>query len=575
MFSFKSKLLSSFAALNITQFTTALNDNFFKLLLIFFLISVLGHESSNTILSIAGAVFVIPFLLLASFAGSLADRYSKRSIIYFTRLIELFTTSMGVLAFYFQSIVGGYAVLFGMAVLSAIFSPCKYGIIPEIVQKNRISSCNGIMGATTYLAIILGTFLASFLSQLTHKNFVLSSLLCLFIAVIGALFSLGIEKTAPQSQQTKISTRFITDIYLTLKKAHAIRYLLITLVFGSYFLFMGAYTQLNIIPFTLQALGLSEIQGGYLFLMTALGIGIGSFLAGKLSGQEVELGFIPLAILGITCCFMGLYMFSSHFYIVIILLILLGVCGGFYILPVEAYIQLASPDGDRGKNVAANNFLGFLGVIVASGLIALLGNGFHLSAAEGFLVVGIVSGIMGLFLSLIYADQLLRLFVATTGKLFFRIRVVGKQRLYLKEPVLLVAPRLSWLDTLIVMATLPRMIRYIVPTIGTFKRRSLFYKLLCLIPIDIQHFSPIGPPALASIKKELGAGQSVCLMHPVNVSEKTLKEWEHKLSELLKDIHVPIMPVHILRGSSEISSYWGQLKEARHRIIKVSYGPVR
>ena len=211
-----------------------------------------------------------------------------------------------------------------MAVQSALFSPCKYGIIPEIVPKSKISHCNGIITATTYLAIILGTFLASFLTEITYKNFVLAGSICVGVAFLGLFACLGIEKTKPQAEKKKVSTRFISDIIQTLKRARKRRYLLTTLIFGAYFLFMGSYTQLNIIPFTLQSLHLSEVQGGYLFLMTAIGIGIGSYLAGRLSRNEVELGFVPLAALGMMIAFFGLHLFAAHFFVVVLLLVLLG-----------------------------------------------------------------------------------------------------------------------------------------------------------------------------------------------------------------------------------------------------------
>jgi acyl-[acyl-carrier-protein]-phospholipid O-acyltransferase / long-chain-fatty-acid--[acyl-carrier-protein] ligase len=353
---FMSKMISSYASLNITQFLAALNDNLYKLLLIFFLISLKGEEYSNTILSLAGAIFVIPFLLFASLSGTLADRYSKRKIIYFTRITEILTMSLGVLSFIFHSAVAGYAVLFLTATQSAVFSPCKYGIIPEIVPKIKISHCNGIITATTYLAIILGTFLASFLTEITEKNFFVSGLFCLIVAFLGFFFCFGIEKTKPQAAKKKVSARFISDIVKTLYAANKRRYLLAALIFGAYFLFIGSYVQLNIIPFTLQSLNLTEVHGGYLFLMTAIGIGIGSYIAGKLSGREVELGFVPLATLGVTVCFLGLFLFATHFYVVVPLLILLGLFGGFFIVPIDAFIQIASPDKDRGQNVATGNF---------------------------------------------------------------------------------------------------------------------------------------------------------------------------------------------------------------------------
>ncbi len=121
-----SQLFSSFAALNVTQFFSALNDNIFKLLLVFLLITVWGPEHSNTILSLAGAIFVIPFLLFANVAGTLADRFSKRSIICFTRLIEIGIVSCGVIAVAFHVAIAGYAVLFLMATQSALFSPAKF-----------------------------------------------------------------------------------------------------------------------------------------------------------------------------------------------------------------------------------------------------------------------------------------------------------------------------------------------------------------------------------------------------------------------------------------------------------------
>jgi len=542
-------------------------------MLIFSLINLRGKEHSNEILSLAGAIFVIPFLLFASTAGTLADRYSKRSIIYFTRFMEIFSMSLGVVAFAFHSVIGGYAVLFLMATQSALFSPCKYGIIPEIVKKQQISHYNGVITATTYIAIITGTFLASFFTDITHKNFILGGFVCVLVAVTGMFASLGIEKTAPQAKKKKISPRFIVEIYRILKRTRARRYLLTTVIFGSYFLFVGAYTQLNIIPFALQSLNLTDVDGGYLFLMCAIGIGLGSFLAGRLSSKDIELGFVPLSTLGIAFCFLGLYFFESHLVAVIIFLVMLGLFGGFFIVPIDAFIQVASPDADRGQNVAASNFLSFLGVVFASLLLALLGIVFKLKAYEGFLVIGLLSFVVSFLLMLMYADQALRLFVATLGKLFCRIRVIGRQRIYSTTPTLLVAPRTSWLDTVIVMATLPRLIRYIVPIIDGKRKHSFLYRLVCLIAIDAEHFSPIGPLTLEAIRDELKRGHSVCLMHPVDFPSKTLKAWEAKLDRLLIDIKVPIMPIHISRpippkGATRLV----QLRTLTKRIIRVSYG---
>lgn len=537
---------NSFTFLNLAQFFTALNDNIYKLLLIFQLIAIQGVEKSNTILSLAGAIFVLPFIFFASTAGSLSDRFSKRNLIVTIRIIELPVILLGVLAFALKSAFLGYFVLFLMATLSALFSPSKYGIIPEIVKKEDISHYNGILTATTYLAIILGTFFASFLTDITKRNFVLASFFCVLIALLGAISSFGIKKTLPQAKDKKISSRFLTDIFRTLKKAKKVRYLLPTIIFGAFFLFLGAYTQLNIITFGIQSLKLDEIHGGYLFLMTAIGIGIGSYTAGRLSGKEIEIGIVPIATLGIALILFGLYFFQSQFYTVSSLLVLLGVLGGFYIIPIDAFIQFASPNEDRGVNVAASNFLNFIGVITASGFIYLFGNVFSFSAAFGFFLIGILAFLLFFTLLFLMLDQVVRFILAKIFVPHWGLKTVGRDKVSFTPPVLLVAERVTWKDTLIVMATLPRLIRYVVPLNGKFKRsRKILYKALRLTPIEKTLFLK---PALEEVKKELALGHSVCIMYPTILASKSIADWEGKLKDLIAEEKIPIVPIHIERN---------------------------
>ncbi|MCB1180481.1 MAG: MFS transporter [Chlamydiia bacterium] len=538
------------------------------------LIHVKGSEHSNTILALAGAIFVIPFLLFASTAGSLADRYSKKTLVFVTRIAELCIVFIGVIAFALKSAFLGYSVLFLMATQSSIFSPAKYGIIPEIVKKQKISHYNGVITATTYLAIIIGTFLGSFLTDITAKNFILASFSTVIIAICGFLFSFGIPKTKPQAREKKVSTKFLSDIYRSLRKSLETRYLFFVLIFGAYFLFLGSYTQLNIIPYAMQSLGLSEIEGGYLFLMTAIGIGIGSFLAGRLSGRDAELGFIPLSALGITFLTLFLFIFSFSLPFVVLLLVLMGFLGGFYIVPVDAFIQTASPDEDRGANVATSNFLSFTGVVLSSGLLALLGNGFGLTAAQGFLVIGMITFLLTIILCLAMADQVLRLIVSSGAHFFWKLTIKGRKNLRLLPPALLIGERTSWLDTIIVMATLPRMIRYIVPIYGRFvKGRSFIYRLLRLIPIDIKHFSLLGDETLEEVKKELKKGHSVCLMLPVELATEELNEWEAKIESLLERADFSIIPIHIIRTPpKENATLYQQLKTLFDFPITVAYG---
>lgn len=459
-----------------------------------------------------------------------------------------------------------------MAIQSTLFSPCKYGILPEIVPKERLSRCNGMITGTTYLAIILGTFFAAFLTQASQDRFVFAALVTVAVAVLGAIASLWLPKTQPRDHKKKISVSFFMEIMRALKKARETRYLFEVILVGSYFLFMGAYLQLNMIPFTIQSLHLPEVQGGYLFLMVAIGIGIGSFLSGQLSGKETQIGYLPVAAVITFVCFLGLFVFQSHFFTVILFLVGIGVAGGFFIVPVDIFIQVASPDNNRGENVAAGNFLSFFGVIIASALLALFGNLFQMSAAQGFLALSIFTFLFAVLLFIIFADQFLRLFASYVCYTFWDMKVIGKRRLLRAPPTLLICQRRSWLDVFAIMATLPRLIRYIVPIDPSDQCHPLFYRILRMIPIDIEHFSPIGEPALNQIKKELESGHSVCLMYP-DESFKNVKEWREKVEKLVEDIHVPVAPIYVAHeGNPTLEGKIKQFLTLFRKPVKVGYG---
>lgn len=456
---FKNSDFRSFYFLNATQFLGALNDNIFKLLVIYLLIHVKGPADANSILSLAGAVFVIPFLLFSSAAGVLADKISKRSIVVFTKILELAIMIFGVVAVALKWEFGSYAALFLMATQSAIFGPSKYGIIPELVEPKNISKANGSLTSFTYLAIILGTFLASFITHVTNKNFVFEAVFCVLIAAIGLLTSFGIGRTQPQKSPKKINPFFLYEIYQTLKVSWKIPHLFPAIFGSSFFLFIGAFTQLNIIPFAMESLGLSEVGGGFLFLPTAIGIAIGAVLAGQLSKDRVELGISCISGFFIVIFFFLLYLFSSSLTITIIVLGLLGIFGGAYLIPFDAFLQVSSPDEKRGQIIAAANFFSFVGVLMASFALYFISVKLGFSAASGFAWMAILTFIAN---------------IITTGRLsglffpFFVNKILKRfRRLKLTSPMpdastIIILQSNSWYDALLLFSCLPRL-KILVP----------------------------------------------------------------------------------------------------------------
>lgn len=416
----KSHSLSSFSYLNITQCIGAFNDNFYKLLVIYYLIHAQGSEHASRITAFVGATFILPFLLFARVSGILADNCSKSIIILTTRILGVLLAIGAFLIFYFGSILGVYCLLFAMATNSAFFVITRNSMLPEIVTSNNISNANGVMSSLGFVAIILGTFSASFILDVTERNYVYSSILLILTTSSAVATSWFIKHTAPATDKNhheKIKPFFLTEIFSSLKQASEYPDLLSSIIGAAFFLFFGAFFQLNLIPFVMQSLQLSDLQGGYMFLLCAIGIGVGSVLSGKISGKTVELGLVPVASALMALCLFFMYFYANHLYPIIFLTTAIGLFGGLYDIPFESYIQYKSPAHIRGHIVAATKFMSSFGVLCASGLIYLLSHILGLDASEGFLILSFIVLIATIVYAYLYRNHLKHMFLKNEKKI--------------------------------------------------------------------------------------------------------------------------------------------------------------
>jgi acyl-[acyl-carrier-protein]-phospholipid O-acyltransferase/long-chain-fatty-acid--[acyl-carrier-protein] ligase len=542
---------SSFTFLNVTQFLGAFNDNVYKLILVFFLIDLLGQGYSHIILSSTSALFVLPFLLFSAYSGALADRFSKSNIIVLTKVLELVTMAFGLAAFIYQSIWGSYVVLFLLSTQSAIFGPSKYGIVPELVPFERITKANGLMTSFTFLAIILGSFLASFITDITDGNFIIAGLFCLMVSVIGLITSFCIEYTQPSGAETPLNARVFNEIGASLRLARQQPSLLAAICGSAFFLFLGAFIQLNIIPFAEQSLGMTSVQGGYLFLLTAVGIGTGAMMAAKLSGSIVELGIAPIACLSVAIACYLISLFDSHLSLILPLVVIVGFFGGMYQVPMDSYIQVASPNNDRGKIIAAANFLSFTGVLLASLLIYLNTEVFGLSAAQGFFLMGSITLLFNLILTYQFFDYLSRFLAMVLSRLHFRTTYQGSQSIPDDNPVVYVCAHTAWNDTLLMMGGQRRRLRFFIeceqPHSRALKR---LYSLLRIVqlpaiePIEHNQFCH------AIVRNTLLKGISVCIFVANPDVEEEIEKLRHSptFAPVLEATVSPLVAVRIEKG---------------------------
>lgn len=385
----------NFSLLNAVQFLDALNENLFKYVVIYFLIFYEGQEKTSTIMSITGAVFIAPFILFSSLGGYFADKWSKSRIVFVTRCIQI---ASFLIALFCVMGKGGdwmYVLLFMIAVLSAIFGPSKYGIVPELVSSKSLMRANGYLAAFTYFGIILGTAVASLLSTLTHGNFPQMASASVYLAIIGMICSWFIKYTKPANPQKELPLFIYKEVFDSFKDMREVPYLRTAVVALGYFIFIGAFVQLNIIPYSTDVLKMDPIIGGYLFLVSAIGVGIGSLAASRLSENLTSL---PWSGLGMSIgCF--LFAFFPHpFWLNVLWLVGLGIAGGLFLVPAQAFIMMYSQPKNKGRNFGTANFLSFVAALLAAAALYFFNSLLGISPKWSFAAIGSINIIAAIFL---------------------------------------------------------------------------------------------------------------------------------------------------------------------------------
>jgi acyl-[acyl-carrier-protein]-phospholipid O-acyltransferase/long-chain-fatty-acid--[acyl-carrier-protein] ligase len=352
------------------------------------------------------------------------------------------------------------------------------------------------------------------------------------------LTSLGIKKTAAQNSPKKITPFFLYEIYQTLKFGWTIPHLLPAMYGCSFFLFIGAFTQLNIIPFAMQSLGLTDVGGGYLFLATAVGIAIGAVLAGQLSKDRVEPGLSCLSGFLIVFFFFLLYFFSSSLIVTIFALGCLGIAGGAYLIPFDSYLQVNSPDIKRGQVIAAANFFSFIGVLMASFFLYFISEELGFSAASGFAFMGGLTLISNIFIT----GRLSALFLP-----FFVRKILKRFRsLHLASPIpdcshIVILQSRSWWDAILLFSCMPKLkILVPAPYFRRFPWFNGFVDSFRIVPRHPNHHTTL-LSLLGETKRLQNQNCPTCLfIQPQEGSEEIIKAYK----KTFERFHLPVVFAH-------------------------------
>ncbi|MBQ2788939.1 MAG: MFS transporter, partial [Thermoguttaceae bacterium] len=250
---------------------------------------------------------LVPFLLLATYAGYVCDRFNRRSVMIWAKVAELLIMLLGTAAILTQSVPFMLVTLFLMASQSAFFSPAKYGSILNLVPAERLSQANGYISATSMLACVGGQLVGGYLFVWSTLNpdapvpgsggmgapAVWASVI-IGVAAVGLISSLFLPSIPAADPNAKFPRNPFGQTYRDLRSLFRCRYLFWVALASSFFWGLGALAQLNIDKFATETLLVRQDYVGWLIGALSFGIAGGALIAGKLSRSRVETGLVPL-----------------------------------------------------------------------------------------------------------------------------------------------------------------------------------------------------------------------------------------------------------------------------------------
>ncbi len=389
---------TGFWALIITQFQNAFNDNAIKFLVIYIIVAMnFPNDTRENLITIIGALFAVPFILFSMVGGNLADRYSKRSVVIGTKLMEIGVMAVTIAGLWLRSLPIECAAVFLISSQSALFGPSKYGLLPELVPDDQLSWANGIIELGTFLASIVAVMAAGFLAEHFRGREEIAGAILLGCTLFGLATSFGITRVPAADPAKKIRANPIGDLIVQMKAILPDKILRRAILGNSYLFFLAALLQFTIVIFGHDVLRVDETHVSYLQAAVAIGIGIGSVAAGYLSRGKIEYRLIPIGSLGMTIFAALLYRYGVSMASAGTLLALLGFFGGFFAVPLNAAIQHRPKASDKGGVVAAANFWSFVGIFLAAGAYRLFTGQFNQSTEAIFLDGAILTTLMTIY----------------------------------------------------------------------------------------------------------------------------------------------------------------------------------
>ena len=547
------------------QFLGALNDNVFKQALVILLTySTASYTTMSTdiLQNLAQALFVLPFFLFSATAGQLADKFEKSRLISITVFIELCCMALGAAGFFLHSLPLLFAALFLGGVQSALFGPVKYAILPQHLKESELVGGNGMVEMGTSVAILVGMMLGGWLVAQEGWGVAAAAVVTMAISATGFLLSRLIPLAPAADPQLQINWNPFTETWRNFKFMRGNRTVFLSVLGISWFWFYGSIFLTQFPNLSKDILSGQESVVTLLLIVFSIGIGIGSLLCERLSGHKVEIGLVPFGSIGMTLFGIDLYFAlmahlqhapmglaaflqdAGHWHILADLF-LIGLFGGFYIVPLYALIQIRSEPSHRSRIIAGNNILNALFMVAAAGIaIGLFAAG--LTIPQLLLATALMNAVVALYIYRLVPEFLMRFIVWLLIHSVYRLKKEGLQHIPEEGPALIVCNHVSFVDALVVMAACPRPIRFVMDhQIFRIPVLNFVFREGRAIPIAPAKEDPaLLEKAYDEVAKALEAGDLVGIFPEGRITDTgELYPFKKGITRIVERTPVPVVPM--------------------------------
>ena len=563
-----AELLTSrrFAPYFVTQLLGGFNDNVYKNALVA-LVAYVGLSSSGSealLINLAAGLFILPFFLFSAFAGQVAERYEKSMLIRRIKLAEILIMLTGVLAIASGNVAFMIAVLFLMGLQSTFFGPIKYGILPQHLHDEELVSGNGLVELGTFLAILFGTIAGTQLIAATDGAVLPIALVLLVVACAGWLASRRIPLAPAAAPDLRLSFNPVVETWKLVRETARNRVVFQSILGISWFWFLGATYLAQFPVFARDVLGGGANVFTLLLATFSIGIGAGSMLCTWLSRRRVEIGLVPLGVAGLTLAGVDLtlatpstpfgegellgvmeFMSSEGAMRVIVDILLIGLAGGVYIVPLYALIQTRSDPSRVSRTIACNNIINALFMVISAVVVIVLVS-FGVSIAGLFLAIALMNAVVAAYIFRLVPEFLMRFLVWVLITLMYRVRRTGLERLPDTGAAIIAPNHVSFVDALVIAGTVRRPVRFVMHyAIFNVPVLNFVFRTAGAIPIagrreDLELYTR----AFEQMREALDAGELLCIFPEGRLTrDGEVGEFRPGIMQLLETHPVPVYPV--------------------------------